>query len=268
MPKIITMGNQKGGVGKTTTTANIADALGRCGNRVLVIDADPQGNCTSVFLREIHLRERFSLVKALEAPPDKGLLSPNACRTHSDNVDVIPNNIRCMLWERSVASTPDSFLGFSRIMRKDKGLRNYDYILIDTPPNIGAMVNNALMVSDYALIPIPTGDQFALDGLAIYLNLLQNIRSQNEKLRLLGVVLTKFDSREAIYVKNRQKIMTFFSRRGIHVFNTSIRLDTDIDKGHMKRKTVIEFNAAAAGALDYSALTEEIATIVRRTNKE
>ncbi len=268
MPKIITVGNQKGGVGKTTTTSNIADALGRRGNRVLVIDADPQGNCTSVFLREMHLRERYNLVKALEASPEKALLSPMACRTHSENVDIIPNNIRCMLWERSVASTPDSFLGFTRIMRKDKGLRKYDYTLIDTPPNIGAMVNNALMVSHYALIPIPTGDQFALDGLAIYLNLLQNIRAQNEKLKLLGVVLTKFDGKEEIYVKNRQKIMTFFSRRGIHVFKTSIRLDADIDKGHMKRRTVLEFNASALAAQDYNALTEEIVAIVSRTFKE
>jgi chromosome partitioning protein len=266
MPEIITFGNQKGGVGKTTTVVNLADGLGREGYRVLVIDADPQGNCTSILLKEIGLREQFSLVKALEAPVEEANLSSMACTTSNDNVDVIPNTIRCMLWERTAANTPDSILGFLRLSRHDTGLNKYDFILIDTPPNIGAMVNNALMLSDYAIVPIPTSDQFALDGLATFLRILQNIRSQNGKLRLMGVLLTKYDSRANVYVKNRERIINFFSSKGIYVFKTTIRHNVDIDRAHMKRKTIFEFDPAKYGAKDHAALAKEIAQIVEKEN--
>jgi len=264
VPHIITIGNQKGGVGKTTTTLNLADALGRKGLQVLVIDADPQGNCTSILLKEIALREQFSLVKALEAPVGETDMSSMACSTSNDNVDIVPNTIRCMLWERTAANTPDSILGFLRLTRNDKGLQKYDFVLIDTPPNIGCMVNNALMISDYAIIPIPTSDQFALDGLATFLRILQNMRSQNGKLKLMGVLLTKYDSRANIYVKNRDRIINFFDAKGINVFETTIRINIDIDRAHMKRKTIFEFDPSKYGAKDHAALAEEVIEIVRR----
>lgn len=262
--KVITIGNQKGGVGKTTTTVNLADALGREGFRVLVIDADAQGNSTSILVKEIGLREQFSLVKALEAPIDEGDMSSMACSTSNDNVDVVPNTIRCMLWERTASNTPDSILGFLRLIRNDKGFAKYDYVLIDTPPNIGCMVNNALMISDYAIVPIPTSDQFALDGLATFLRILQNIRGQNGRLKLMGVLLTKYDSRANIYVKNRERIINYFTAKGINVFKTTIRINVDIDRAHMKRKTIFEFDPTKYGAKDHTALAKEIVQIVQR----
>lgn len=264
MTTFITVGNQKGGVGKTTTVVNLADALGREGHRVLALDADPQGNCTSILLKEIGLREQFSLVKALEAPPEEGNLSSMACNTNNDNVDVIPNTIRCMLWERTAANTPDSVLGFLRLSNHDKGLQKYDFVLIDTPPNIGAMVNNALMVSHYAIMPIPTSDQFALDGLATFLRILQNIRSQNGKLKLMGVILTKHDSRANVYVKNRERIIDYFGNKGIHVFSTTIRINVDIDRAHMRRKTIFEFDPTKYGAKDYMSLAKEVVRIAQK----
>ncbi|MFO7987272.1 MAG: ParA family protein [Desulfatiglandaceae bacterium] len=264
MTEFITIGNQKGGVGKTTTAVNLGDALGREGHRVLVLDADPQGNCTSILLKEIALREQFSLVKALEAPPEEGTLSSMACSTSNDNMDVIPNTIRCMLWERTAANTPDAILGFLRLSNKDKGLNKYDFVVIDTPPNIGTMVNNALMISHYAIMPIPTSDQFALDGLATFLRIIQNIRSQNGKLKLMGVVLTKHDSRANVYVKNRERIIEYFSNKGIHVFGTTIRINVDIDRAHMKRKTIFEFDPTKYGAKDHMSLAKEVVQIVRK----
>ena len=266
MQNIITIGNQKGGVGKTTTAVNLADALGREGKRVLVIDADPQANCTSILLKDIGLREKFSLVQALETPVEEADISSMACDSSSsnDNVDIIPNTIRCMLWERVAANTPDSILGFLRLIRHDKGLKKYDFVLIDTPPNIGSMVNNSLMISDYAIIPIPTSDQFALDGLATFLRILQNLRSQNGKLKLMGVLLTKYDSRANVYVKNRDRIISYFTGKGINVFTTTIRVSVDIDRAHMKRKTIFEFDSDTDGAKDYSALAREVIEIARR----
>jgi chromosome partitioning protein len=126
------------------------------------------------------------------------------------------------------------------------------------------MVNNALMISDYAIIPIPTSDQFALDGLATFLRILQNMRSQNGRLKLMGVLLTKYDSRANIYVKNRDRIINFFDAKGINVFHTTIRINIDIDRAHMKRKTIFEFDPSKYGAKDHAALAEEVIEIVRR----
>nr|ASQ41205.1 chromosome partitioning protein ParA [Candidatus Magnetananas rongchenensis] len=268
MPKIITIGNQKGGVGKSTTTVNLSDALGRAGYQVLVIDADPQGNSTSVLLREIALREQFSLIKALEAPIDEGTLSSMAGITSNDNVEIVPNTIKCMEWEKKSVNTMDSVLGFQRLINNDQGIEKYDFIIVDTPPNIGCMVHNALMISDYALIPIPTSDQFALDGLTTFLRIIQSIRVQNSRLKLLGVLLTKYDSRAKTYQKNMQKIKEFFSNKGIHVFKTIIRINVDLDKAHMKRKTIFDFDHNKYGAQDYKALGKEVVEIVQTKNKK
>ena len=204
MPVIITFGNQKGGVGKTTTTINVADAIARLGYRVLVIDADPQGNSSSILLENIKLREKYSLVKALEAGHNNVRLTSMACKTSNDHLHVIPNTIQCMIWERRAATNPDAVFGFLKLMQNDREIEKYDFVLIDTPPNVGAMVNNALMISDYVVIPIPISDQFALDGLTTFLKILQHVRKRNQELKLLGVVLTKYDGTVSVYKKNRE----------------------------------------------------------------
>lgn len=263
MPVIITIGNHKGGVGKTTSTVNLSDALGREGYNVLVIDADPQGNSTSILLPDIELRERYSLVKALAAPIREGRMTSMACQTVNPRVDVVPNTIQCMVWERSASTTADSVLGFQRLIRNDNGLEKYQFILIDTPPNIGTMVHNALMISHYVIVPIPTSDQFALDGLATFLKLIQTIRTQNDTLKLLGILLTKFDNRTDVYVKNREKMIQFFNSKKIFVFDTTIRFSVDIDKAHIKRKTIFGFDMDSSGAVDYRSLAREVVAIVR-----
>jgi len=268
MPKIITIGNQKGGVSKTTSTVNLSDALGRDGYKVLVIDADPQGNSTSILMKEIGLREQFSLVNALDAPIGEGSISSVACITSNDNVEIVPNTIKCMEWERKTASTPDAILGFQRLINGDEGIKKFDFIIIDTPPNIGSMVHNSLMISDYIIIPIPTSDQFALDGLTTFLKIIQRIRIQNDNLKLLGVLLTKYDSRAKIYKKNSQKIQDFFINKNINVFKTIIRINVDLDKAHMKRKTIFEFDPNKYGAQDYRALAKEVVSIVKAEETE
>jgi chromosome partitioning protein len=263
MPTIITLGNQKGGVGKTTTTVNLADALGKQGFRVLAIDADPQGNSTSVLIKDISLRERFSLDRALKILPDESHITSMACKTQNKNVDVVPSTTRSVLWERTIANSADSVLGFFKLIKNDKNFDKYNFVLIDTPPNIGAMVNNALMISHYAIIPIPASDQFALDGLATFLKVMQNIRWENEKLKLLGVIITKYDSSEIIYTENLKKIINFFTKKGIFIFKAIIRNSTDINIAHMKRKTVLDYNPNSTGSFDYEVLSKEIIRIVK-----
>ncbi|MBF0117564.1 MAG: ParA family protein [Desulfobacterales bacterium] len=262
MPVIITIGNQKGGVGKTTTAINLSHALGREGYHVLVVDADTQGNSTSILLKDISLREKFSLVKALNTPPEEANLSSMACDTTFDKVKIIPNTAQSMLWERTSANTPDAVLAFLRLIKYDKGLEKYNFVLLDTPPSIGTMVNNSLMISNYALVPLPTSDQFALDGLAIFLRLLQNIRSQNNTLKLLGVVLTKHDNRDDLCKMNKEKILNFFSKKGIHVLNSVIRYNGDINYSHIKRKSIFELDQSNISVTDYTDLAKEVIEII------
>lgn len=261
-PIIITVGNNKGGVGKSTTCVNLSAGLAREGARVLIVDGDPQSNTTSTLLPDFGLRENSSLVKALEDP--EGAFSPNACATKTEHMEIVPNSIRCMEWEvRSYASI-DSVLGFSRLLQNDKDIGRYDYMLIDTPPNIGPMLRNALLISDYVLVPCPVGDQYALDGFSTFIQVLSQAKQQNKKLLLLGVVLTKFDGRAGTHKKNKDRIRAFFDAKGIPVFDTEIRVNIDIDRAHSHRKSIFEFDATKSGALDYHALAREVIVRVEK----
>lgn len=262
-PIIITVGNNKGGVGKSTTCVNLSAALALEGARVLVVDGDPQSNTTSTLLPDFGLRENSSLVKALEDP--EGAFSPNACATKTEHMEIVPNSIRCMEWEVRSYAGIDSVLGFSRLLQNDKDISRYDYMLIDTPPNIGPMLRNALLISDYVLVPCPVGDQYALDGFSTFIQVLSQAKQQNKKLLLLGVVLTKFDGRAGTHKKNKDRIRAFFDAKGIPVFDTEIRVNIDIDRAHSHRKSIFEFDATKSGALDYHALAREV--IVRVENQ-
>jgi chromosome partitioning protein len=255
-PVIITVGNNKGGVGKSTTCVNLSAGLSKEGFRVLVVDGDPQSNTTSTLLPDLGLRENSSLVKALEDP--EGAFSPNACATRTEHLEIVPNSIRCMEWEVKSYSSIDSVLGFSRLMQNDKDIGKYDFVVIDTPPNIGPMLRNSLLISDYVLVPCPVGDQYALDGFSTFIQVLSQAKQQNKKLLLLGVVLTKYDGRAVTHKKNKTRIRAFFDSKGMPVFDTEIRVNIDIDRAHSHRKTIFEFDSAKSGAVDYLELAKEV----------
>lgn len=263
MPKIITVGNQKGGVGKSTTASNVAYALGMQGFNTLVIDADPQSNTTSVLLAQLTDRENFNLVKILSGKTASDTFSANACATRHEKIWIIPNTIQCSSWEKSVGSSLDAVVGFSRVLGIDQGAEKYDYIVIDSPPNLGIMVNNSLIISDYVIVPIPVSDQFALDGFGAYMELIKECSLQNKKLRLLGVLLTKYDARAATFRTNKEKLEAFFRGRGIPVFNTVIRVNIDLYKAQARRRTIFEHDGSKAGSQDYGALTQEIVALTQ-----
>jgi chromosome partitioning protein len=256
-PKIIVVANLKGGVGKSTTVVNLSAALARLGKQVLVIDADPQSNTTSVLMR-VGTRETNNLVAALEKPQGEGSFSAVATLTGNDNIRIVPNVLKCMLWERRVSNTLDYFLGFTRLLRQDTKLDKYDFIIIDTPPNIGAMLNNALMIADYILMPIPVSDQFALDGFSTFTDVINDLKAQNKKLDFLGIVLTMHDSRSAYYKANLKMIQEYFDGAEIYLFKTIIRVNVDLRRAHAKKKTIYEFDENKSGAEDYLGLGREV----------
>ncbi len=260
-PIFITLGNRKGGVGKTTSVINIASYLAILGKKVLIVDTDPQSNCSSILLENFDERNNRSLVDALEAPPGEGMLSELACQTYHPRLQIIPNTTRCMLWERKIAQQSDAVLGIRRLIDQDSELNDYDFIFFDTPPNLGVMMNNALMASDYVIIPIPPSDQFALDGLAAYLDLIGGIRKHNQKLKLLAVLITKYDPNWGNSAQNLNQIVKYFTQKGISIFHTPIHNCPEIDIAHVERRPVIEASPNSICANEYSALGRELLEI-------
>jgi chromosome partitioning protein len=257
MSYIITIGTQKGGVGKTTTTVNTAGALAELGKKVLVIDADAQANTSKILLKQMELREARNVPDVL-SDSNGGLFSAVACPTNHPNIMIVPNHIKCLLWEEQVRGSIDGILGFKRILHKDEALMDYDYIILDTPPNLGVMINNALMISNYVVIPVPIPDQFALDGFATFISHIGKIRNQNPALSLLGVLLTKYDARATTYKNNRVIIENTFKSQRIPMFESVIRTNVDIDRAHQKRKTIFELDKKKPGAEDYLAFAQEV----------
>jgi chromosome partitioning protein len=120
------------------------------------------------------------------------------------------------------------------------------------------MMNNALMASDYVIIPIPPSDQFALDGLAAYLDLIQSIRQHNSRLMLLGILITKYDPLWGNSKQNLAQIRKYFTERGVNIFQGHISNTADIDLAHIMRKSIFETNLESSGAVEYSAVAREI----------
>jgi len=261
-PIFITLGNRKGGVGKTTSVINLAGSLASHGKKILIVDTDPQSNCSSILSNNFNDQNQLSLIDALEAPEGEGLLSKIAGNTNNPSIKIIPNTARCMLWERKIAQESDAVLGISRLVNQDPGLNNYDFVFFDTPPNLGVMMNNALMASDYVIIPIPPSDQFSLDGLAAYLNLIRGIRKHNDRLQLLAILITKYDPAWGNSRKNLNQIINYLSQKGIFIFHTQIHNCPEIDMAHMARKPIFDSAPASVGAADYSALGEELLKIL------
>ena len=166
-----------------------------------------------------------------------------------------------MLWERKIAKESDAVLGINRLINQDPELNNYDFIFFDTPPNLGVMMNNALMASDYVIIPIPPSDQFSLDGLASYLDLIGGIRKHNDRLKLLAVLITKYDPDWGNSKQNLNQIIKYFSQKGISIFHTHIHVCPEIDMAHVERKPIFVTAPDCSAANEYSTLGKELLEI-------
>ncbi len=260
-PIFITLGNRKGGVGKTSSVINIASYLATLGKKILVIDTDPQANCSSILLKDFNDTNGRSLVTALEGVPGENPLSAVVCDTYHPQISIIPNTSSCMLWERKVAQEADAVMGISRLVKQDKALNAYDFVFFDTPPNLGVMMNNALMASDFVIIPIPPSDQFSLDGLAAYLNLIGSIRKHNDRLKLLAVLITKYAPEWGNSAQNLSQIKEYFSAKGISIFQTHIHNCAEIDMAHVARKPIFESAPDSVCAHEYADLCQEILKI-------
>lgn len=243
---MIAVMNQKGGVGKTTTTMNVAHALAQSGQRVLAMDLDPQA----------HLTAGFGLVRRSQPGMAEMMLAEKSLEDvvvlARDNMDLVPAGDRLGELEHLTAG------GAKRGWLLREALQafsdNYDYILVDCPPSSGILGMNALLAAKEVLIPV-SGDFFALQGLARLMSIFQHIESSLKLNTEKWVVLTRFQERRRLAKDVKDKIMSYFPKR---VYRTAIREAVALAESPGFGQTIFEYQASSNGAKDYKNLATDI----------
>ena len=251
MVRIISLINNKGGVGKTTSCLNIGIALGLKGKRVLLIDIDPQGNLTNKFLQDIN-NVQYTIKELLEGSVEdiNLVIKKNVAR----NIDLIPSNNLLNGTEENIFSRKVREYILKRAIEPIRN--NYDYILIDNPPSLNLLVDNSLTASTEAIIPIaPEYD--ALTGTSTIIRDMQEIKEfgLNNDLALTGVITTKYDQRTNNDKEIAEAIKQNFKNLN---YNTIIRFNVNIKDATNNHTNVISYDPTCNGALDYMALADEI----------
>ena len=249
MGKIIAIANQKGGVGKTTTTVNLAASLGVLEKKVLLIDADPQANATSGLGIDVDQIEHGTY-QLLEHTLSAG---ETIIETSSPNVDLIPAHIDLVAIEIELVDKDDREYMLKRAI---SDLRNiYDYILIDCAPSLGLLTLNALTAADSVIIPIQC-EYFALEGLGKLLNTIKSVqRIHNSELDIEGMLLTMYDSRLRLSNQVVEEVRKHFSDM---VFDTIIQRNVRLGEAPSYGESIIKYDASSKGAANYLNMASEL----------
>ncbi len=255
MGKIIAIANQKGGVGKTTTTVNLAASLGVLEKKVLLIDADPQANATSGLGIDVDSIE-MGTYQLLEHSHSA---SETIISTTSPNVDLIPAHIDLVAIEIELVDKDKREYMLKQAL---EGLKEqYDYILIDCAPSLGLLTLNALTAADSVIIPIQC-EYFALEGLGKLLNTIKSVQKiHNPDLDIEGLLLTMFDSRLRLSNQVVEEVNKHFADM---VFDTIIQRNVRLSEAPSYGESIIKYDAASKGAANYLNLANE----VLKKNKE
>jgi len=249
MSKIIAISNQKGGVGKTTTSVNLSAALSALEKKVLLIDFDPQANTSSSIGVEVNIGSK-TIYDLLE-----NKCSVNECiyKTKLDFLDVIPAHIDLVGIEiESIDMIDREYLLKNSI---NEIQNNYDYIIIDCPPSLGLLTINALSAANSVLIPIQC-EYLALEGLGKLLNTIKNIQKiHNEELTIEGLLLTMFDTRLNLSNQVKKEVKLHFNEM---VFRTVIHRNVKLGEATSFGKSIIAYDLSSKGADNYLNLAKEL----------
>lgn len=236
---IISITNQKGGVGKTTTAVNLGAGMSRHGKKVLLIDVDPQASMTNVLGMFDPERNMYHVYK-------KKLKLRDVIHARND-FDFVPSDIGLLDMEKMVDVT-----NYFLLKRELHTITGYDYILIDCPPSLGILTLGSFMASDYLLIPMQT-EFLSLQGFDQLIDKYQDVKEENQKLKIAGIVFTMFDVRRTLDKVTIQSL----SDENINIFNTIIRRSVDLAEAPVKHKTIFEYNPGGRGADDFKDFSRE-----------
>lgn len=247
--KVIALSNQKGGVGKTTTTVNLGACLAYYGRKVLLIDIDPQGNTTSgIGISKADVKKCIYDVLINDVPVTQTIMSSKI-----DNLSIIPATIQLAGAEIELVQT------VSREMKLKKAIDSirdqYDYILIDCPPSLGLLTVNSLTAASSVLIPIQC-EYYALEGLSQLLNSIRLVqRHLNVNLQIEGVLLTMFDSRTNLSMQVSEEVKKYFQEK---VYDTVILRNVRLSEAPSYGQSIIDYDVKSKGAEVYLELAKEV----------
>lgn len=249
MGKIISVSNQKGGVGKTTTTVNLAAFLADKGKKVLIVDIDPQGNAgygLGVNAEELGTTVYEMLIG--ELPVEEAIFN-----TEFSNLDIVPSNIHLSGAQIDLMDLPGKEFKLKESLGKIRDY--YDFVLIDCPPSLGLLTLNALVAADSVLIPLQC-EYYALEGLSQLLRIISMVQeSLNKSLAIEGVVLTMYDSRTKLSQHVVSDVQEYFKDK---VFNTIIPRNVKLSEAPSFGKPIGLYDPGCPGSETYDKLAQEI----------
>lgn len=249
MGNIIAIANQKGGVGKTTTSVNLAASLGVLEKKVLLVDADPQANATSGLGIEVDAVEKGSYQVLEHTVTAKEAI----VATNSPNLDLIPAHIDLVAIEIELVDKTNREMMLRKALEPIKD--EYDYIFIDCAPSLGLITLNALTAANSVIIPIQC-EYFALEGLGKLLNTIKSIQKiHNPDLGIEGMLLTMYDSRLRLSNQVVDEVKKHF---GNMVFSTIIQRNVKLGEAPSFGETIIDYDATSKGASSYLKLAHEL----------
>ena len=246
---IIAVSNQKGGVGKTTTATNVAYGLQLRGKKVLLVDCDPQGNSTDTWRASgENGYPTLSDVLFTNEPIEE-------CIQHTEIGDILAADDMLDEVEVRLKGVP----GYFRLKNRLEPVKSmYDYIILDTPPNLGLLLQNALIAADGAIVPLTTS-KYALDGMSKFIATVNEIKSMpNPNLKILGMLFVKYMGRKVLAKEVENELPEILEQLETSIFDSKIRLDEMIEKSQAARMPVHMYAPKERATLDYMNFVDEI----------